>query len=129
MIDFSIWYGWNFLKCSWVSQMAHLRAPRWRFEGCGIRPFLFAGYGIGFKIVAGYGIQISAGCGIGHEIIAGFGIQISRGNVIRSDNCSGCGEWSIFTLAGLVKPWCNGNRNSRIDSEKYKEIAPLDMKR
>ena len=54
--------------------------------------------GIGSKIVAGYGIQISAGCGIGHKIIAGFGIQISRRNGIRSENCSGYAKWSIFTL-------------------------------
>ena len=56
------------------------RGPRWGFAGCGIRPFLVAGYGIGSKIVAGFGIQISAGCGICHKIIAGFEIQISRGN-------------------------------------------------
>ena len=53
---------------------------RWGFVGCGIRPFLVAGYGIGSKIVAGFGIQKSAGCGICHKIIVGFGIQISRGN-------------------------------------------------
>ena len=91
--------------------------PRWGFAGCGIRPFLVAGFGIGSKIVAGYGIQISAGCGIGHKIIAGFGIQISRGNGMRSENFSGHARWSIFTL--------KGNRNSRIDSKNIKILLHL----
>ena len=41
------------------------------FGGCGIRPFLSAEYGMGSEIVAGYGIQIFAGHGIGLKIIAG----------------------------------------------------------
>ena len=76
-----------------------LGGPRWGFAGCGIRPFLVSGFRIGSKIVAGYGIQISAGCRIGHKIIAGFGNQISRGNELRSENLK------------------KGYRNSRIDSK------------
>ena len=55
---------------------------------CGMRDeaFLSAGYGIGFNIVAGYGIQISARYGIGHKIVAGYGIQIFRGSGIGSEN-------------------------------------------
>ena len=106
--------------CFWITivdQAIPDRAPRWGFTGCGIRPILVVGFGIGSKIVAGYGIQISAGCGIGHKIIAGFGIQISRGNGMRSENCSGNARWSIFTL--------KGNRSSRIDSKNIKILLHL----
>ena len=81
--------------------------PRWGFAGCGIRPFLVAGYGIGSKIVAGFGIQISAGCGICHKIIAGFGIQISRGNFHLNVREIGVAELT----------------------QKYKEIASPDIQR
>ena len=67
--------------------------PRWGFAGCGIRPFLSAGYGNGSKIVAGFGIQISARFGIGQKIVAGYGIQISRGNGIRSEIFSVYAKW------------------------------------
>ena len=81
--------------------------PRWGFAGCGIRPFLVAGYGIGSKIVAGFGIQISAGCGICHKIIAGFGIQISRGNFHLNVREIGIAELT----------------------QKFKEKAPPDIQR
>ena len=64
-----------------------IEGPRWGFAGCGIRPYLVAGYGIGSKIVAGFGIQISAGYGIDRKVIAEYWIQISRGNGIRSEIC------------------------------------------
>ena len=72
--------------------------PRWGFAGHRIRPFWSAGYGIGSKIVAGFGIQISVGYGIGNKMITGYGIQISCGNGIRSDICSVYPEWPVFTL-------------------------------
>ena len=90
--------------------------------GRGIRPFLSAGYGIGSKIVVEFGIQISAGFGIGHKIIAGNGIQISRGNGIRS-------EVNQNTPHAQSSPCYMGNRNSRIDFAKYKDIAPLTRNR
>ena len=65
---------------------------------CGTRDktFLSAGYGIGSKIVAGFGIQIPAGYGIGHKMIAGYGIQIPRGNEIRSELCSVYPKCDVF---------------------------------
>ena len=72
--------------------------PRWGFAGHRIRPFWSAGYGIGSKIVAGLGIQISLGYGIGHKMIAGYGIQIPSGNEIRSEICSVYPKWLFFTI-------------------------------
>ena len=82
---------------------------------------MVAGYGIGSKIVAGFGIQISVGYGIGHKMIAGYGIQISCGTRIRSEIFSINEKWSIFTFL-------QNNRNSRIDSTKHREIVPLTFK-
>ena len=95
--------------------------PPTGFRGMQDETFLSAGFGIGSKIVAGFGIQISAGFGIGQKIIAGYGIQISRGTGIRSEIFSIYEKWSIFTFL-------QNNRNSRIDSTKYKEIVPLNFK-
>ena len=74
------------------------RGRRWGFAGCGIRSFLSAEYGIGSKIVAGFGIQISAGFGIDQKIIAGYWIQISRGNGIRSEIFSVYPKWPFYIL-------------------------------
>ena len=74
-----------------------LRGPRWDYAGHGIRPLMSAGYGIGSKFVAGFGIQTSAGYGIDHKMIAGYGIRIPRGNVIKSGICSVYPKYPLFT--------------------------------
>ena len=81
---------------SHVSKANSKRGSRWGFAGRGIRPFLSAGYGIGSKIVQGFGIQISAGYRIGHKMITGYGIQIPRRNEIRSELCSVYPKCDVF---------------------------------
>ena len=51
-----------------LARLIARRGPWWGFAGCGIRPFLSAGFGIGYKISRDTGFKLSwhhSGCWIG----------------------------------------------------------------
>ena len=50
-----------------------LRSPQWDFSGCGMRPFLSAGFWIGYKILQDTRFKVGkhhSGCAIGPKVTA-----------------------------------------------------------
>ena len=98
-----------------------LREPLMGFRGTRDKTFLSAGSGIGSKIATGSGFKYLRDKGLATKLCQDTGFRLSRGNGIRSEICS------VYANCNS-SPYCTANRNSRIDSTKYREIVPHTFK-